>query len=121
MDLGTDLRRGPDGDALRTPTGDVALSSGPANVAQAASWRAVRDPGALVWQPLYGGGLGARIEGPDTPATRQLAAQLIRRDLLRDPRVAEARVTVRREGGALIFDLQITTATGEAAASQGSL
>ena len=76
MDLGTDLRRGPDGDALRTPTGDVALSSGPANVAQAASWRAVRDPGALVWQPLYGGGLGARARRALTEPASVLTSPL---------------------------------------------
>ena len=99
MDLGTDLKLGRDGDLEGTPSGDIALTSGEANLAQACLRRALRSPGSLMWRPEYGGGVMERLEGENTPATRSLTAQLAQRNLRQEPRLLRSSVVVEEGEG----------------------
>ena len=78
-----------------TPTGDIALASGRPNLTGALGRRMRSDPGALLHRPEYGVGLVSQVESPNTPAGRGLLAARARRNLLADPRISEARVSVR--------------------------
>lgn len=83
------------GEALTvSPTGDLRLVSGRANVAQALKGRALALPGHLVHRPAYGGGLPAWVEELDQATARARRASELRRQLLRDPRLQDAAVRV---------------------------
>lgn len=114
-ELLTDLRLEGE-DLAETPTGDLDDISGAANVAQAAMRCLIRTPGELVWAPAYGAGLLNWIEQPNTPSFHDLAAQLGRRALLRDPRIAEVNLSATpstTDDNAVTFTLEGYTSTGE--------
>jgi len=95
--LGTDveLPEDPEGTLPKTPSGDLRLISGRPNLQGALRRRAVTNPGALVFRPDFGAGLALALEEPATPTTRSLIASRVRRQLLQDGRVREARARVR--------------------------
>lgn len=119
-----DIKLTPTGDWAVSPTGDLALASGSAGTGAALLTRLLRSPGSLVWAPEYGGGLQDRLERPNTPAERGLVAQLGRANLLRDPRVGNARVVVAPHATKphrVIVELSVSLRTGETLKTQGEV
>jgi len=78
-----------------TPTGDIALTSGRSNLLGALARRQTAARTALLHRPEYGVGVLEQVEAPNTPAGRGLLAARSRKNHLHDPRISEARVTVR--------------------------
>lgn len=85
----------PDASLPITPSGDVRLVSGRPNLRGALRRRLASSPGELTHRPDYGCGVVAHVEEVSTPAARALLANDARRNLLRDPRLADARIAVR--------------------------
>ncbi len=82
-------------DPLRiTATGDLAVVSGRENVRAALRRRVVVAAGELLHRPEYGAGVPLYVERSSAPVWRSRLANAVRRNLLRDPRVAEARARV---------------------------
>lgn len=96
--LGTDveLPLDPDDDIPLTNTGDMQTVTGVANLQLALPRRCCVSPGTLVHRPDFGGGLVDQVSAPTTLDRRASIASNIRRNLLRDPRVSESRVSVSR-------------------------
>lgn len=94
--LGSDLDLPLDTDAPlpMTVSGDLRLISGRANTHRALLRRVLVAPGALLHRPDYGGGLSISVSLPDSTTTRSRLANDGRRNVLADPRVADARVAV---------------------------
>ena len=97
-----------------TTTGDLRDVTGFDNLAKAQRRRAITTQGAMAHRPLYGGSLGDEVEEAGTPAGRAEAANRIRRNGLRDPRVEDVlvRVTVGTpadplDGSALTVQLSV--------------
>lgn len=89
--LGRDLRV-PAGSALpKTPTGDLQTVAGLENVRGALRRRMATTPGTLIHRPDYGAGLEDWVEVAATPGARAQVANRVRRQVLRDARVADAR------------------------------
>ena len=89
-----DLPETGDGVIRITTTGDLRDVTGIDNLKKAQRRRALTTPGSLVHRSLYGGGLELDVEEASSPASRSEAANRIRRNALRDPRVADASVTL---------------------------
>lgn len=96
--LGTDvaLPLDPDGDIALTNTGDLATVTGVANLQTALPRRCCVSPGTLVHRPDFGGGLIDQVSAPVSIDKRSAIASDLRRNLLRDARLSEARVAVSR-------------------------
>lgn len=94
--FGTDilLPVDPDGELPVSPTRDLVLVSEAENVAGALQRRTLTTPGQLLHRPTYGAGVEAELSKPSTPPRRAAIATAVRRNLLDDPRVQDARVTV---------------------------
>lgn len=94
--LGTDvaLPLDPGDEMALTGTGDLETVTGNANLQAAVRRRTVISPGALVHRPEYGAGLAQRVEQLNTPSARSLLANAIKRNTMRDPRVADCSVAV---------------------------
>lgn len=84
----------PDAALRATPTGDLPTVEGKAGLLLAQQRRALVIPGTLVHQPEYGGGLLGEVGRTGDIATRARIQAQIRRNALRDDRVAEALVSV---------------------------
>jgi len=84
----------PGGRLLVTPTGDLQTVAGRSNLEAALLRRLVASPGSLLHRPEYGVGVMDVLETANTPAARSQLANLARRNLLRDPRISEAKVGV---------------------------
>lgn len=94
--FGTDilLPTDPEADIAIGPTGDLVLVAGSANVSAALQRRTLTTPGELLFRPPYGAGIEDHLSRPSTPPRRAQIATLVRRNLLDDPRVSDATVTV---------------------------
>jgi phage baseplate assembly protein W len=115
---GTDLYvpDDPDEDVVATPTGDLRTITGRDNLLAAQSRRARVTPGRLVHRPEYGGGVTAAVDGPGDLASRARLQAQVRRNALRDDRVADVGVTVaqKQEGVQRFFEVALTiTEPGE--------
>lgn len=95
--LGTDVALPErEGDALpKTTSGDLALVSGRENVRRAQIRRVTVPAGCTLWWPEYGAGVEEFVERPNTPANQSLLAARCRRQMLRDPRLKDARARAR--------------------------
>lgn len=81
--------------ALRvTVTGDIATVEGLENAERAIRRCVLVEPGAVLHRPGYGAGLTSFVSLPNSPNTRARAANAIRRAVLQDDRVQEAKVSV---------------------------
>lgn len=94
--FGTDLRlpTGPEESIRHTAAGDVPDVSGRANLRESLLRRILTNPGEIVHRPAFGCGLAAFLERPLTPSWKARMASAVRSNLLLDPRVADASVTV---------------------------
>ena len=102
------------GDLAPSPTGDILLAAGPPLGTQRVLRRLLTDPGAYLWHPGYGAGLGRFVGEPADP--RAIAA-LIRAQMGREPAVAPAPepvVTVRGDPGGTLA-VQVRYADAETA------
>lgn len=77
-----------------TATGDILSVAGRANLRRAVRRRVLTAPGTLLHRPDYGAGLVEHLELSSSPARRSGMANAIRRNLLRDARLSEARARV---------------------------
>ncbi len=94
---GTDMLLDADGELSVDPeTGDWAVISGPANLAQALRNRLTTKLRELIWHPTYGNGVFRLIGRGGNAPRNQLAAAHVSRAARRDPRVANLR-NVRAE------------------------
>ncbi len=101
--LGTDVAvpEDPDGELSTTPTGDMALVSGRPNLAGALRRRVTTSPGEMVHRPTFGAGVAHHLEELGTPAQHARLAATVRRQVLQDSRLSEARARVRTSSAAL--------------------
>jgi phage baseplate assembly protein W len=83
-----------DADLKITASGDVALIEGRANLHAGIRRRIVASPGEMIYRPEYGCGLEAYVESETTPAKMAQLANDIRRNCLRDPRLADCEASV---------------------------
>lgn len=106
-----------------TASGDWPTIEGLANLRHAMVARATTAPGDLVFRPNYGGDLVSQIERISSEASRVVAANAMRANALRDPRVAEVEVeATEEEPGTTIYRMTIQPqgdATEQAVAIQG--
>ena len=77
-----------------TATGDLPSASGRANLRRAIRRRILTNPGELVHRPDFGCGLAQFLERPMTPSWRARMASVVRSNILLDPRIADASVSV---------------------------
>lgn len=94
--FGRDLLLPADDDApiQVTPTGDLQTISGRKNVYGAVLRRLTTSPGTFLYRPSYGAGLVDIVEQIDTPGNRSQLQSVARRNLLEDPRVVDAAVSI---------------------------
>lgn len=83
----TDLAH--NGDFLITPTGDLDVISGLANLKQALFHRLITEPGSLIHRPLYGVGIKRFQNAPNSVSQQEKLALRIQENFARDPRVEE--------------------------------
>ncbi len=91
--FGSDIRVSldPDDDNIQvTPTGDLPMDTGRANLHEAIRRRIQTLPGAILFRPTYGAGVVSFVEAVGTPAARAALENQIRRNLLEDDRVSDA-------------------------------
>ena len=94
-----------------TASGDWPTVAGRENLRGALARAAVTSPGDLVHRPLYGGGLLARVETPDTDVVRALLTGNIRASTLADERVEDVSVDINEDptvAARVIVDLVVT-------------
>lgn len=105
--LGVDLEvpSDPDASIPISPTGDLRVLGGRPNLDAALRRRVSTSPGTLLHRPEYGAGMPDFLEQPHSPALRQQLASQIRRNVLREPRIANVRVSV----GVAVPDRPIVT------------
>lgn len=92
----------------QTASGDWPTVAGRPNLQAAHQRRAVSSPGDLVHRSLYGGGLVARVENPDTDVVRSLLTTSLQNNALRDPRIESAEVRITEDqfrAGRVIVDM----------------
>lgn len=77
-----------------TATGDIPSVAGRRNLGRAVQRRVLTSAGDLVHRPEYGAGLGDALELQNTPERRSQLSNAIRRNLLRDARLRDARAQV---------------------------
>jgi len=79
-----------------TPTGDLPVIRGRANLSHALAANVITTPGELIHRPGYGGGLAQDVETPATPGALARSANRLRAALLLDARLAgrDVRVSV---------------------------
>ena len=102
------------GDLLPSPTGDLLLAAGPPLGTQRVLRRLLTDPGAYLWHPAYGAGLGRFVGEPTDPRG---TAALIPGQMRGEPAVAaspEPVVTVRADPGGTLA-VQVRYADAETA------
>lgn len=92
MDI--DLPDDPDAEIVPSPTGDLPTISGRDAVLAALRRRLLTAPGTMTHRPEYGAGLVNQVERLASPGWRSSMANAARRNILRDRRVADARVRV---------------------------
>ena len=105
--------RDPGGDLRVTPTGDLKLSSGRDNVAQAIERRVLVGQGTLLHRPDYGAGLKMAIERSSNPTERAKQAARIQRQMARDERVLASKSSVSLSSTAdsrVVVDLSVQLA-----------
>lgn len=86
-ELLTDLAN--NGDLVLSPTGDIDLVSGFANLKLALFHRLLTVPGSLIHRPDYGVGIKNYQNGVNSLAVQQQIALKIRDNFLRDERIEE--------------------------------
>jgi phage baseplate assembly protein W len=93
--LGVDLviPLDPDGELAQTPTGDLPVLVGRPNLHEAMRRRLATHPGTLLHRAEYGVGIPGFLEREGTPSMRAQIENATRRNLLRDKRLSEVRVT----------------------------
>lgn len=89
-----DLPDDPDAPAPLTPTGDLATIAGRPAVHKNALRRLTSSPASMLHRPGFGAGLVDQIERMVSPTRRSATQNDARRNLLTDPRIADARVLV---------------------------
>lgn len=96
--LGTDIRvsTDPEADIEASPTGDIPMDSGRANLYEAVRRRILTVPGSIVFRNTFGGGVLDFVEAAGTAATRARLENQIRRNLLADPRIADVTVSAAK-------------------------
>jgi hypothetical protein len=82
-----DLAHGFGGDLVIGPTGDLALSAGPALTRERVLRRLLTNPGDYLWQLDYGAGLGRFVGQPGSAAG---IAAVVRGQIFREAAVARA-------------------------------
>ena len=88
------MPRSPAGELRATPTGDLKLSAGRDNAAQALERRVLVGQGTLLHRSDYGAGLKMAIERSTSPTERAQQAARIQRQMARDERVVASESTV---------------------------
>jgi hypothetical protein len=91
-DIALDLD--PDNGLRVTPTGDLQTVAGRANLRAALRRRVCTSPGELLHRPEYGAGAPDFIETIGNPSNRARLANQVRKNLLRDRRLADVAVGV---------------------------
>lgn len=96
--FGRDVFLAPDAEVAPTPTGDWPTIAGRPNLHAAVRRRLLTTPGQLVHRAEYGAGVELYVGELNAPAERARLAADARSNLLRDPRLEEARVAVAELG-----------------------
>lgn len=116
-----DLPLDPDETILQSPSGDLPLLSGRPNLHQAVRRRTITGEGALLFRPAYGAGVISYVEAAGNPNTRARLVNALRRNLLADPRLADASVVATPgtaddpKAAAVTLDMAITVRKDPAA------
>ena len=104
------------GEPIRvTETGDARLITGPASLRRSLTRRVLCASGGMLAAPEYGGGLSDSVETAMSVGRRSQLAHQLRRQVLRDDRVAEAKVTVSLgdEAGTIHVTIAVETFDGD--------
>jgi hypothetical protein len=104
LDMGVDLKLGPNGDLEMSNLKDLKLVAGVDNAAQALRLKLEIEKGSLPYHP----GIGSSLQiGEKTKDAFELKTSILN-SVLADPRFISARVNVTIQGGVYIIDLFVT-------------
>lgn len=94
LGVDVDIPVDPDGAITPTPTGDIPLLSGRSALDRGLLRRIVTEPGAMIYRPGFGVGALTWLGAANSPVERARLGAAVRRNLLADPRIVDASVTV---------------------------
>lgn len=112
-----DLSGDPEAPIPVTPSGDLTLIRGRANLRAALARNCVVAPGELLHRPEYGGGLALAVETIGSPPARATVANRLRRALLADPRIRDASVGVSLDDDVILVEVAARVAGDQGAES----